>query len=101
MTRFTVVWDIDVESKFINAWAAGDATTRAFLTEVANWVDSNLAAEPELRGTAWTEPNTYIAVVPTQFPTARVSVTYQISAEDRLVRIVRLLIRGKQIDAGT
>ena len=101
MTRFTVVWDVDVESQFINAWTTGNATTRTFLTDIANWVDANLADDPELLGYAWSEPNTYIATVPTQFASARVSVTYQVRAEDRQVRIVRLLIRGQQTDASS
>ena len=41
MTRYTVLWDEDVEGPFIDAWVAGDSRVRAILTEAANWVDAN------------------------------------------------------------
>ena len=47
MTRYTVVWDNDVEGPFIDAWIASDSQIRAILTEAANWVDVNLAEDPD------------------------------------------------------
>jgi hypothetical protein len=52
MTRYTVVWDPDVEVPFIGYWVAGDSQTRATLTEIANWVDANLAEDPDKIRTA-------------------------------------------------
>jgi hypothetical protein len=47
MIRYTVVWDADVEAPFIDAWLASDSLTRAMLTEIANWVDQNLAVNAD------------------------------------------------------
>jgi hypothetical protein len=49
MSRYTVVWDADVESAFIEAWIAGDSDARALLTLIAQLVDSNLATIPTKR----------------------------------------------------
>ena len=50
MTRFTVVWDADVQTSFINAWLASDSHTRAILTEIANWIDAYLAEDADVKG---------------------------------------------------
>jgi hypothetical protein len=50
MTRYTVIWDEDVEGPFIEAWLAGDSRIRAILTEAANWVDANLGEDPDRKG---------------------------------------------------
>jgi hypothetical protein len=94
MIRFTVVGDPDVESPFINTWVAGDASTRAILTEIANWVDSNLAEDPDAKGQPRPDLDARILAVPVSSSRARISVTYQVLPDDRLVRIVRLVFRG-------
>jgi hypothetical protein len=43
MIRYTVVWDAEVEAAFIRAWVRSDSRIRAILSEIANWVDENLA----------------------------------------------------------
>ncbi|MEX0613296.1 MAG: hypothetical protein WD738_02495 [Pirellulales bacterium] len=50
MTRYTVVWDADVEVSFINAWIAGDSRSREILIEIANCVDTILAEDPDKKG---------------------------------------------------
>ena len=47
MIRYTVVWDADVESKLLEAWLAGDSRSRSILTEIADWIDTQLATDPE------------------------------------------------------
>jgi hypothetical protein len=94
MTRYTVVWDADVESRFIAAWTAGDSRMRANLTDIANWVDTNLAEDAERKGQALAELDARVIVVPVSGTAARVSVTYQVLPNDRQVRIVRLVFRG-------
>jgi hypothetical protein len=50
ITRYTVVWDADLEAHFVDAWVGSDSQTRALLTDIANWIDANLAVDPELQG---------------------------------------------------
>ena len=75
MTRYTVLWDQDVESQFIRAWVASDSSTRGVLTEVANWVDSSLAADPEQQGRPLDALDARMALVPLTSSAARVVVT--------------------------
>ena len=75
MTRYTVLWDPDIESQFIQAWVLGDASTRKILTEVANWVDLNLAEDPESKGIARADLGMRILAVPLESSPARVSVS--------------------------
>jgi hypothetical protein len=76
MTRYTVVWDEDVEDPFINAWVAGDSQMRSTLTEIANWVDANLAADPDRKGQPSSDKSARVIVVPLANSSARVSVAY-------------------------
>lgn len=50
MTRYTVAWDQDVEVPFMHAWLAAHSELRASLTEIANWVDRELATDPDIKG---------------------------------------------------
>jgi|GEM_PF-3680905 len=93
MTRYTVLWDEDVQSHYIQAWSAGDSDTREVLTEIADWVDKNLIEDPDRRGFARPDLSVRIAVVPLASFAARVSVTFQVLSEDRQVRVVRLIFR--------
>jgi hypothetical protein len=93
MTRYTVVWDPEVEAQFINAWIAGDSTIRAILTEIANWLDSQLAKDPESQGQLRSDLQARIIIVPLANSSGRVSATYQVLPDDRQVRIVRLVFK--------
>jgi hypothetical protein len=93
MTRYTVIWDEDVETDFINYWMAGDTVTRMLLTEAANWIDCNLAENPETKGQLRPDLGARIIAVPLSVFTARVAATYEISPDDRLVRVIRLSLR--------
>jgi hypothetical protein len=94
MTRFTVVWDPDVESPFIDTWVAGDSQTRALLTAIANWVDENLANDPDQKGQPRHDLAARIVAVPVPNSPARVSITYRVLPDDRQVRVIRLVVRG-------
>jgi hypothetical protein len=94
MTRFTVVWDRQVESQFINDWIDGDSQTRSILTAIANWIDATLAEDPELKGRAYAGSWARILVVPLGPPSIRITVAYDVIPEDRQVRVIRLTIRG-------
>jgi len=91
MTRYTVLWDADIEVQFVSAWLAGDSRTRATLTEIANWVDKNLAEDPNQKGQPRHDLSARILAVPTASSAARVSVIFQVLSEDRQVRVVRLV----------
>lgn len=94
MTRYTVVWDEDVEVPFISAWIAGDSQFRAILTEAANWVDANLADDPDRKGQPLSGESARVVAVPISESPARVSVTYQIFPDERQVRIICMILRG-------
>jgi hypothetical protein len=83
-----------VEGPFIDAWVAGDSEKRAMLTEVASWVDANLAENPDNKGQARPDLAARIVAVPIVSSSARVSVTFRVLADDRQVRVIRLVFRG-------
>ena len=87
MTRYTVLWDQDVESQFIEAWAGSDSATRQALTEVANWVDANLTVDPHLKGIAKADLSVHFTAVPLQSSPARVSVAYQILGDAAFLQL--------------
>lgn len=78
MNRFTVVWDETAEQPFILYWVNGDARTRSILTEVANWIDSNLACFPELKGKPHPDLNIRIVSVPVSDDEICVSASFEL-----------------------
>ena len=94
MTRYTVVWDRDVEVPFMNAWIAGNSQTRAILSEVANWVDKNLAEDPDRKGEPCPEHSARQIDVPIPGSSAHVSATFRVLPDDRQVRVICLVFRG-------
>lgn len=95
MARFTVVWDPDVEASFINQWILGNSQTRVTLTEVAHWIDSNLCENPTGKGRARPDLDVRLVAVPLTNSRARVAATFEIHAEDCVVRVIRLTFRGE------
>jgi hypothetical protein len=87
MSRFTLVWDAQVEVPFTDAWLAGNSQTRAALTEIANWIDSTLTRNPTSAGETRPELEGRVVHVPFASSGARVSVTYQVLVADRIVRV--------------
>jgi hypothetical protein len=94
MKRFTVVWDEDVEAGFINRWIAGDERMRAILSEIANWVDKNLAEDPECKGQVRNDLNARILAVPLVDSPLRASVSYEVWPDDLRVHVIRLTLRS-------
>jgi len=94
MTRYTVVWDQDVQGPFTSAWVAGDSQMRATLTAIANWVDANLAVDPDQKGQLRPDHVTRVIAVPAPNSQARVSAAYQVFADDRQVRVICVVFRG-------
>jgi hypothetical protein len=93
MARYTVVWDPDVEAPFIANWVAGDSQTRATLTEIATWVDANLAEDPDVKGQSRDDLAARIVPVPLSSSTVRVSVSYEVWPDDRQVHVIRLTMK--------
>jgi len=94
MTRYTVVWDKDVETALANAWLLGDSQIRSTLTSIADWLDAQLAEDAEIKGQTFSEPSVRTIDVPLSIATARVEATYQVFADDRVVRLTRLVFRS-------
>jgi hypothetical protein len=94
MTRYTVVWDPDVEVPFVNAWIAGSTRTRSILSEVANWLDTNLAHDPDNKGEPRSEHPARQIAVPISSSSAHISATFRVLSDDRQVRVICLVFRG-------
>jgi hypothetical protein len=95
MTRYTVVWDVDVETALASAWIAGDPTMRSTLTAIANWVDAYLSQDVDDKGESLPEFSARVVTVPLSIAPARVEATFQVFPDDRLVRVTRLVFRGE------
>jgi hypothetical protein len=93
MTRFTVVWNADLEAEFANSWLASDSQTRAVLTETANWIDRYLAEDADTKGQWRPELSARSIVVPLLASPAHVSVTFLVQPDDRQVRVLSLVFR--------
>lgn len=90
MTRYTVIWDDELLRVFTDTWVKSDSATRAILTDVANWVDTNLAAEPASKAQVDVD-GIYIVWVPISL--VRVSVSYEVHSDDRVVHVIRFNFR--------
>ena len=95
MSRYTVVWDPDVETRFIDAWVACDSDTRRCLSNVANWLDGHLANDPQNRGRAIPDSSDRVVAVPITVTTAHVAATFEVLPDDLMVRILRLTFKRR------
>jgi hypothetical protein len=93
MIRYTVVWDADVEVPFTYSWIAGDARLRAILTNIANWVDTNLAEDAHVKGQALPEQSARVIEIPVPGTDAQISAIFRASPDDRMVRVTRFIFR--------
>jgi hypothetical protein len=92
--RFTVVWAPDVQDDFIEQWLVSDSAGRQHLRNIANSIDRELALQPETRGTPLpSAPAVRVWRLP-QFSPA-VSVTFEVLADDRTVRVLRIAVAGE------
>jgi hypothetical protein len=92
MSRYTVVWDPDLESRLIIEWTDADSQMRALLTHAANWIDATLVEFPERAGQELENTPYHFAVVP-DTGSYLVRVVYKVFADDRLVRVLNIRIR--------
>jgi hypothetical protein len=93
MIRYRVEWDPIVDAQFINAWIAAESDLRRQLTEIGNWIDGELAVDPETKGEYQSDFEVRTLAVPVQ-SAARVSVAYRVFADDRVVRVVQLTFKA-------
>jgi hypothetical protein len=94
MTRYTVVWDADVDVALTNAWIAGNSKIRSTLTSIADWVDRYLAEDADVKGQPLPELSARMVAVPLSITPARVEATFQVFPDDRMVRVTRLVFRS-------
>lgn len=94
MTRYTVVWDAELQTAVTYWWLAGDSNMRSVLTAIADWVDTYLAVDADLKGQAMPEEAARTIAVPISVATARVDVTFEVLPNDRLVRVKRFVFRS-------
>jgi hypothetical protein len=93
MTHYTVAWDKEVENTYLRAWLASRSQTRRVLTQVADWIDRELAQDPELKGQLLPDLSGRLIDVPLSKVDARMQATYVVSSADRIVRVIRLTFR--------
>jgi hypothetical protein len=91
MAHYTVIWDQELESNYTEMWTRSGSETRAILTSIANWVDDELAVDPDTKGEIRPEIEGRVLAVPV--PGARVSVLYQVATADRIVYVTRFIFR--------
>lgn len=72
MIRYTVVWDRELDDAVANAWIDGDAAMRRTLTAISDWLDRNLAVDPDTKGEPRTEDAVRTIQVPLSISSARV-----------------------------
>ena len=93
MIRYTVVWDPELDHAFTNAWTASDSRMRTTLTAISNWLDAQLAENPDKKGRSRSADAARIIEVPLSVSSVRVEATYHVFPDDRLVRLDRLVFR--------
>jgi hypothetical protein len=91
MAHYTVIWDPVLESNYTDMWTRSGSETRAILTSVANWVDDELAVDPDTKGEIRLEIEGCVLAVP--ISGARVSVVYKVVPADRIVYVTHLKFR--------
>jgi hypothetical protein len=66
--------------------------TRAFLTEVSNWVDRELSGDAHLKGESGDEIARHLIAV---LPGGRIIADFEVSESDRVVHVQRLKFEHK------
>jgi hypothetical protein len=93
MNRFTVIWDENIQTDFIDAWVKSDSETRTVLSDLANLIDESLSVSPDLKGKP--APEEGVLLVTFVIGLAAATVFYRLHPEDRAVRIIRMVIRRR------
>lgn len=78
MTRYTVTWLKGAQNHLAQIWT--DATDRQAITRAANTIDTELAADPENKGTPFAEGLKSLVIPP-------LYVLFSVSEPDRLVEV--------------
>ena len=88
MNRYTVVWDPELESDFIGYWIQADTSLRAALTHASNWIDTNLAVNPETQGRTSAVDATCRSLLVPDTGAFSIFVLYRVIPEDRQVEVL-------------
>lgn len=88
--KLSVVWDQEVEARFILLWTDSTSDVRTVLTRVANRVDSMLGTDADLKGQLQADTTRALGLNEDQF---QVTVFYEVRVDDRLVRVLRLTFK--------
>lgn len=87
--RYTVVWLPGIEKGLTTYWVRADSAERERITKVVHLIDRVLSMAPERQGSPDAlEPDVRLWEV-LDFPPC-VRVAFRLSAEGRLVRVIRL-----------
>ena len=90
MKRYTVVWDPELQLDFTRYWSQSDSPLRAALTHASNWIDKNLAVDPETQGRpSAVDPTCRTFLVP-DTGAYSIVVLYRVLPEDRQVEVLEI-----------
>lgn len=93
MSRFTVNWDEQIQADYVDTWVKADSATRIVLTDLANVIDAALRDSPETSGKPAPEEGVLMATFVVGLAAA--TVFCRVHAEDRIVRVIRMVIRRR------
>ena len=93
MIRYTVVWDPELDDSFNNAWIDSDSQMRSALTAISNWLDAELAENPDKKGQPRSTDAARVIELPLSVSSVRVEAIYHVFPDDRLVRLNQLVFR--------
>ncbi len=89
--RFTVVWSPELRADYAVRWLSASPEERRRLTDAANRIDRDLRVAADLRGRSSSErPDRHVWRVPDIEPP--VLVVFDVSADDRMVYVLQILL---------
>jgi len=95
--RYTVVWSPELEANYAARWNSASPYDRIRLTEAANRIDHDLRFAPGRRGRGSPEqPDRHVWRVHGIEPP--VVVVFDVSAEDRIVRVLEILMNPERFE---
>jgi hypothetical protein len=92
MKPYSVIWDEAVEADFLDQWIRSQPGRRALLTDIANAVDRALSHDPKDKGKPQSNPDALALVLHVRG--AEISAYYEVFRDDRVVRVIGLVLRS-------
>ena len=100
--RFTVTWEDEAQADLTNRWMSLTPAARQYLRRCSDHIDAALRQNAHQKGASLkgSEPLRYYSA-PVVSGSPPVGVVYQVHLEDRLVRVLELLVLVGDWDASS